>query len=431
MRKILIFLILVLLVGCSHFKSKAKDFMKARKWLEARHMWDMHLKKDPVDEEALAGRDRAEFEATNEILVRVRNKREAGDVEGAIADAKFIHTLHKKWNRTMERNFSTFQKGEIRKLLSGYLGLLNASIEENKPLRANYLYLHYSMLFNSLDHKGKLKKIPVKYNKLGRKLCYQNLSKGMAYPFYRLLVRAICKHFDVSKINNVIENSSINHDLSSVLKTNVSIASLNSNQHGLFENKLNLAFIKSPWYLADGNKPFRATVTGAYYFESKTWVDAHQEEWKDKKGKKHSRTIYKKMLQEITRINSSTALNVEGSTSNHPFSKKKKRSIQVYRGGKYPGPNDGYGERAIDSSKWIIGQTSEFYTEILSSFNQLYSKNYCQFNKERASKENFGNQLIRCARYKSNRAKAEINFWFKKNFSVSYGQLEQVIGQIN
>lgn len=430
MHKLLLLVFILITSSCSHYKSKAKNFMKARKWLEARAMWQMHLNSDPDDKEALAGRDKAEFEATNEILVRVRNKREAGNAEGAIQDARMLHDLHKKWKRTLNVNFSSFQKSELRKLLGSYISLIQNSIEANQPLRANFLYKEYYLLFQTLDYKGKVKKFPEVYSKQGRALCNKIKRKGMNYPFYRLFARSVCKHFNVN-IKGIKETTSIGIDLISDYMKSLNIKQLSFFESQKFDNQFKAALQKSPWFYHYGKKKLNLEMRGSFGRTKNTWVDTRERETKNDQGKKIKKTIYYKMQKEQIRLSFNTNISLGGKYFDFPYEKKSKQTRDVWSGDNPPDWNDGYGVELYDKAKWLSKRHIEYYNQILTQLTDLYNSFYCNFTKDGTSKEAFGNQLIRCARHENNIAKSEIDFWFKQNYAVTYKELVKVLGKLN
>lgn len=421
------FITLLLLISCSSYKKKGDDFFKAGKYKDARDMYVIALQKDPKNAEAKEGKEKAEFQYANKVLVKMRDLRSAKKYEKAIIKAKHLDEMLEEWDTNLGPNMASFYSSEMRKLFPRYLAMIDAAIDKKKPFKANYLYMAYLPLFESYDFKKHLIKKPKRFNPMGKSFCMQHLSKGMEFPFWRNLIRKVCQHFKVANIDKIKETSIPGENLYKKIKIKKKFGWMRRNVRSLVLTSIKDSFENSSWKHKNGKRYVNARAGGSYSFQSEYYDVLRSKSYYDDKDKEKTFNYYVRRYDESISLKIDFSAKLGKQKIHNNFVEEKNHTTYQYDGHSDPDV-DSITPDLIKENDWMDNNLKLLTTKLSLDFNKKYQDIFCKGVNNSSVLYDNGNRAILCLRAKNPVLDKKINKWYLKNFSITHQELEELIG---
>lgn len=429
MKKILNLLLVITtmfsLCSCSSFVKKGDDLFKVGKYKEAREMYELALKKDPTDKKAMEAKEKAEFEYSNKILIKIRNLRTANKYEKAISRAKDLNDTLEKWDTDLSSNMASYYVKEMRKLFPHYLSMIDSAIEKNQPFKASFLYEYYIKLFQTYDFKKHLPEKVSKFMPLGKRFCTTHLKKGMEYPYWRTLLRKICQHFKVTTIKSIKETTRTGTKLYKKALVRDRLFRMDSSVRSQVLSLLPDTFNKSPWFHISSNKNAIITASGSYLYYSHESKEEREKTYYDDKNKEKTKSYYITTWDESIRLKLNLVTKISRKKIFTNFNQGKSQTISEHDSETNTGSMI---PKNIVESKWLTQNLSLLSALLTADLHKKYEEKFCQNLGTGDSLYENGNKVILCLRSKNELFNIDINKWYKKHFSLTHQQLKELIG---
>lgn len=413
------------MVGCTSARKRARKYMEAKDWLKARGEWVTVLKDDPADEEAMQGKEDAEFNLTSDLSLQIRDRRIDGDIYGALDAGVKLRKLHLSWNRNQDLNMVNFRKKQLTALYPNYINILEKDIQKKIPLKGAFDFENYHDLFASYDQTPVLKR-KEKIDTQGKALCQSLKAKGLGYPYFRRFVKGVCDYFkeDISSYH------SQSRKVGSDLYGNLLVARENS--FGFFplttefENAATKVFKNSPWYNPAGTQNASLTFSGTLNHTSK---DSQGKKihtyYNDKQEKKY---FEYKVIWTDQKINlySNTMIKLGSNMAKSPFKKDVENRDYAYEGNAEPYIRE-HRPSLIKPEAWALKQLDEYEKEVQESLTYMWKSIYCRMAATTATIDAQGDSIMRCSLIGNTEYTSLIDGWYQKNFKIHEAEAKALL----
>jgi hypothetical protein len=422
--------------------------MKNEQYLLAHPNWVQVLKEDPDDKEAVAAKEKCEYEIMGKKLISLRDLIIGNNIDEALAMARSIRDFKVKWKINSDTDGASFEKTQIRKLFPHYLKFMKSEVALNHPLKALDTYTINKNLFIGFS-QTKMDKVYKSIRRKGAKKCLKYKKKINKYKYYNLFVLQYCQTFD----NKVKLSTHFTTDLYSDLNVSLNLKHLNKSEQQLFITALQKDFKNSVWYHPKGQNIASFNGNGAYKYKRKETpvYKIHdyevkvaykvKEKVKNKEGVEETKEVtkFKKVKRQhrykATEITASLYMNLNAkillNNSSVPISfldSKKEADYESFENrpkiGLRPHKSSVLGKVTL-----IKNQSDKVIKKVRTDLSFNWSKKFCNRNSHNGRRELFIENVIKCLRLEGPLHQF-VNNWFMKETglnakdSMKYLQIE-------
>ncbi len=245
------FVLIMLLILCSCATNRKKAIALSEKGFheEAIQYWELALKDDKDDEEALAGLRVSQAAVINDRLVKVRDLRTSMNHGPALKALKDLVEIQAKWNAVTDFNSSTFQRQETLGLWKYHNDLLNLYIEKGLPVAAAAELAEYKPIFSyykSAEQAQHHKKIM----KVGKANCKNILSNSQGSPYYESFARQYCHYFG----KELKSSTKLDQLLISKIEPQIEMSGVPDEMKDIITTRMQAQLALTPWFSQQGKK---------------------------------------------------------------------------------------------------------------------------------------------------------------------------------
>lgn len=455
-------LILLFICSCATAKKKAIELSEKGQHEEAISFWAEALKKDPDDEEIQNGFQSSLDFVSNDRLTRIRDKRLANNMQGAIEELKGLVDLQKKYNVKLDFNSSSFQGKEVQYTWPYYRSTILSKIEARLPLSAESDHKNYYHVYNTMKDYSTLQS---NINVSGQKKCQELKSLKNKKPFFQSFVNQFCHYFKASTDTK----SNVSSALYVKIKSDAQIFNLNDLNLGALEAKLNKKLIETPWHNSEAVNALPLELRGEYKWQHHTIQVPQSHNYKAKIPYTDYQPVTKQRRVTETKFINGIAMpdtRIENYTENEPVTKfreeprfynymarknsltmtfsikgnirienetypvafqkelKEERILHDYNLpeiGLYPKKDD------VSHPMTKYESLSEELAEILKKdLMAIWEKRYCNLPSDHTLAA-IGENVTRCQKL-TNHPEEFVNSWFKNNFGVTGIRAQELLG---
>ncbi len=259
----------LLLCGCTSLQEQADELLQQGSYSEALSAYDQVLQNNPKNYKARAGQRRARLGWINRKLIEVRKLRLANNQTESVEVLLDVFENQKVWKLNPIGNVAFTQKEESHWASVSVTQLIESSLRERKPLRAQYLLSRYQVFFQNKEASVAAKHLQVKTRLLATNNC-RSASKALKKNqyFYGQFVERFCQHWnlpppDLSRLQKNFKSEtysrvSVNSDTAQGFPKTFNLD---------LENRLQNRLQDSPWYEPSSERILNLQFIGDYKYE--------------------------------------------------------------------------------------------------------------------------------------------------------------------
>lgn len=259
MRIFAVMMMLLMITSCATNRKKAIALSEKGHHEEAIQYWELALKDDKDDAEALAGLRVSQAAVINDRLVKVRDLRTSMNHASALKFLKELVETQQKWNIQTDFNTSTFQRQETLALWKFHQDQLSLMIEKGQPLAAAASLAEYRPIFShykaneQAEHHKKIMKV-------GKSHCSNVMKMAKGSPYYESFARQYCHFFG----KNMKSSVALDKNLISRIEPTIEIAGIPDEMKDVVLTRVEKQLSLTPWYSLQGSKVLPLKLKGSF-----------------------------------------------------------------------------------------------------------------------------------------------------------------------
>jgi hypothetical protein len=251
-------------VACASAKERGDKAMESGNFESAVQNYESAVKRDPNDQESIAGLKRAREELLGQKLIQVRLARQGGNSYEALGHLLRVIDLENTWKFFPGGKIGFTQEEESKAALGFAKGLITADLKAMQPLKAELFLRSYKPIF-SVDGGKEFNAVQAAVNKTGKQHCgsfAKQVIKGR--PYFARWVASYCQFWGENLGKSAAFAEPLSNTLYGDVKVKLDTEGLAPEIASQVGQAVDEALTKTPWYDAQGKNVVEATLMGSF-----------------------------------------------------------------------------------------------------------------------------------------------------------------------